>query len=94
MTTKEVALGSAVMIVRGAYERLSDSINKNCTFDIWSECVYSHKMISVYEKSKLKAPKDNLLTKKYIFVGDISVYELKKLISSARILLNSKVRII
>ena len=72
----DVALGAAVMLLRGAIERLGDALKEANPSDIFRERVYSKTVSCIYRRSKQQAPVDSLLTRRYIYVGDIALKEL------------------
>lgn len=86
----DVGLGHAVMLLRGAVDRF-DTLNTSNLDSVISEISYAVKVINIYTNSKNIAPKDSLVTEKYIRHGDHIENILRQEISFAHEIIKNKI---
>jgi hypothetical protein len=85
-------LGAAVMIVRGASQRIQRAIDTGDLARILKERIYGNTTKQELEISKQYAPKDSIITRIYLQLSEIAIEELNEKLQEATKYLSSSLK--
>lgn len=87
-------LGAAVMLLRGASERIRFALDGDSASKILEERLYANRIKAEFEKSKNRSPKDSVITRIHLQLGEIAIEELDGLLEKASLRLRESLRCI